>query len=240
MKILITQPTFLPWIGYFDLIEKSDLIVFFDDVQFDKRSWQQRNQIKTANGLEWLSIPVFTKGKRFQKIKDVKINIDENFFSKVKTKVQLNYNKSKYYNTYYNDFIEILEKTLSTKNLLTINLKLIEFFIKTLRLKKKIILSSELNIKSSRSKKIIEICNYFNVKNYISTNGSLEYLKNDFELFKTNQIKIFLHKYDHPQYNQSFSPFKPYASILDLIFNEGNNSLKILNVGKLIELKLDF
>ena len=66
MKLLITQPTFLPWIGYFDLIEKSDLIVFLDDVQFEKRSWQQRNQIKTANGLEWFSIPVFTKGRRLQ------------------------------------------------------------------------------------------------------------------------------------------------------------------------------
>lgn len=237
MKILITQPTFLPWLGYFDLIEKSDLVVFLDDVQFDKRSWQQRNQIKTTNGLEWLTIPVFTKGKRAQKIKDTKINIDENFLTKVRRTIQLNYSKSDYYNIYYNKFIKIFEKTLKTKNLLTINLELIKFFLETLKLKKKIILSSELNIKSSKSKKIIEICNYFNAKNYISTKGSLEYLKKDFELFKVNQIKIFVHDYNHPEYNQSFLPFVPFASILDLIFNEGSSSLKILNVGKLIELK---
>ena len=66
MKLLITQPTFLPWIGYFDLISDADVVVFLDDVQFEKRSWQQRNSIVTKNGLEWISIPIKVKGKRNQ------------------------------------------------------------------------------------------------------------------------------------------------------------------------------
>ena len=77
-KIAIMQPTFLPWIGYFAMIDKVDEFVFFDHVQFEKRSWQQRNKIRTHNGEVWLSVPVLNKGKQKQSINDAEIMILNN------------------------------------------------------------------------------------------------------------------------------------------------------------------
>ena len=77
--LAVMQPTFLPWVGYFALMDRVDRFVFLDDVQFDKRSWQQRNRIKTANGPLWLTVPVLTKGRRDQTIAEVQIQPDARF-----------------------------------------------------------------------------------------------------------------------------------------------------------------
>ena len=78
-SIGIMQPFFLPWIGYFEMIDASDIFILLDDVQFAKRSWHQRNKIKGANDIIWLTVPVHSKSKRFQKIKDVSINNQATF-----------------------------------------------------------------------------------------------------------------------------------------------------------------
>ena len=237
MKILITQPTFLPWIGYYDLIEKSDITVFLDDVQFERRSWQQRNKIKTANGLEWITLPVLSKGNRAQLIKDVTIDLSNKSILKIKKTIEFNYKKSIYFDHYYNDFVKCFDINLEKKNLLNLNTCLIKHFLKILKIKKDIFYSSEVNIVGSKSMKIINICNYFKAKKYISTLGSENYLKNDLMLFHENKIEILIHNYVHPIYKQCFSPFSSHACIIDLIFNEGNKALKILNIGELNLLK---
>ena len=233
MKILITQPTFLPWIGYFDLIEKSDIIVFLDDVQFERRSWQQRNKIKTPNGLQWITLPVFSKGKRPQLIKDVQIDLTNNCIAKIKKSIELNYKKSDFFNVHYKDLIKSFDENLKKKNLLSFNIGLIKYFLEILKLKKDFFYSSHLNIVKTKSKKIIDICNYFSAKTYITTFGAKDYLSNDLRLFDDNKIEILTHHYVHPVYKQCFLPFAPYASIIDLIFNEGDKSFQILNIGNI-------
>lgn len=233
MKLLITQPTFLPWIGYFDLIEKSDIVIFLDDVQFDKRSWQQRNKIKTSNSLQWLTLPVFSKGKRSQLINEVEIDISRNLILKIQKSIELNYKRSLFFNDYFDDFIRCFNDNLKTKNLSKFNIGLIKYFLNILNLEKKIFYSSELNISGSKIEKIINICNHFNIKNYITTLGAKDYLKDNYKQFEKNNINILFHKYVHPTYRQCFKSFLPYASIIDLIFNEGGKSLEILNIGKL-------
>ena len=91
------QPTYLPWLGYFDLIHRSDIFVFLDSVQFDKRSWQQRNRIKSPNGELMLTVPVLTKGRFDQQIYDVGIDISQNFEKKHFNSIRSNYTKSKYF-----------------------------------------------------------------------------------------------------------------------------------------------
>ena len=76
MVLSILQPSFIPWIGYFSIIKKSDFVVFLDHVQFVKRSWMQRNKIKSNNEELMISVPVETKGKRYQALKDVKVNLN--------------------------------------------------------------------------------------------------------------------------------------------------------------------
>ena len=97
MRIAIMQPTYLPWAGYFELIDNCDLFIFFDDVQFVKKSWQQRNKIKTPKGELLLTVPVLTKGKRGQLIKDVHINNDLSWRSKHLVSIESNYQRAPFY-----------------------------------------------------------------------------------------------------------------------------------------------
>ena len=232
MKLLVTQPTFLPWIGYFDLIDQSDLIVFLDDVQFEKRSWQQRNRIKSASGLQWITISTEVKGKRHQLIKDVILENKKGEYSKICKKIKNNYNNSKYFKFYEKKIFEILKIGLNTKSLLKLNLSMINYFMEQLKIKKKIFMASKIKVPGNKSQKIINICKYFNCNEYLSTIGSKDYLSNDKKLFSQNNIDIYLHNYNHPKYNQLYNDFISYASILDLLFNEGIKSFEILKSGR--------
>lgn len=228
--IAISQPTFFPWIGYFDIIDQVDIFVLLDDVDFSKQSWHQRNKFKTANDLKWFTIPV----KSFPKIKLNKIEIinSDRLSIKFKKFIQTNYNKSNYYKSYSGDIFEIFEKSIVENNLANLNINIINFFLKELKIKTKIKLSSELNINKKKSDKIIKICELFNERKYLSSTGSKIYLEEDKNIFIKKKIDIFLHNYKHPIYKQLYPPFKSYACILDLIFNEGENSLNIIKKGR--------
>ena len=102
MKIAISQPTYLPWIGYFDLIDQVDVFVLLDDVQFEKRSWQQRNRIKTPLGLQWLTVPVISRGRREQLINQVEIETPQ--FSRDHCRaVEHNYRRAQFFEHYFNE-----------------------------------------------------------------------------------------------------------------------------------------
>lgn len=228
--IAISQPTFFPWIGYFDIIDQVDIFVILDDVDFSKQSWQQRNKFKTANNLEWFTIPVKSLSKK--ELNKIEIINPGRLTIKFKKFIQTNYNKSNYYKLYSGNIFEIFNESVVENNLANLNINLINFFLKELKIKTKIKLSSELNIKKKRSDKIVKICELFNETKYLSSAGSKIYLEEDKNIFIEKKIDIFLHNYKHPVYRQLFPPFKSYACILDLVFNEGKNSLKVIKKGR--------
>ena len=117
------QPTFLPWAGYIKMIELSDLFIFLDDVQFEKRSFQSRNKILINKKEKLISVPVNVKNKYNQLISEVEINYDRNWSEKFLKTVFLNYSKHKYFEEIY-DFLKkiILDKDLK---LIDLNYKLI-------------------------------------------------------------------------------------------------------------------
>ena len=233
MKLLVTQPTFLPWIGYFDLIDQSDLVVFLDDVKFEKQSWQQRNRIKSNKELQWLTIAIKIKGKSNQLIKDVILDKKNNNFRKLSNKFDINYSKSKYFEKYRDSFFKILHEGLDKGNLLELNISIIKYILESLNINKKIFLSSEYNIEGKKVHKIINTCKHFSCNEYISTKGAKDYLSIEKNLFRENNIKVYLHNYEHPNYSQCNGKFIPYASTIDLLFNEGENSKKIIQRGRL-------
>ena len=140
MKIMIAQPTFFPWIGYFDMIEQVDLYVILDDVEFDYQSWQHRNNFKTSKGFGYFTI---LEGKK-KLIKDVTIkgNLCNKKFKKF---IFTNYSKSNYFKNFQNDFYSLLDKISSEKNLL-FNLEIIKWVLKIMKIKTNYKLSSEMNI----------------------------------------------------------------------------------------------
>ena len=227
---VISQPTFLPWLGWFDLVDQAKKMVLLDDVIFTKRSWQQRNTIRTLAGLEYLTIPVKKSGRYYQKINECEI-VDKEFAKKIFRKIRINYQKAKYY-----DLVDPIEKVffenLNTNKLLSINFGLIKWICKFLKIKTEFILSSDIPVNGERGEYLALICDELGFRNYLSTPGSEQYLKEDLSHFKGKKINVYMHEYEHPLYKQIFNPFIPFASILDLILNEGTNSLAIIRSGR--------
>ena len=230
-SIAISQPTYLPWIGYFNIIDRVNSFVFLDIVQFDKRSWQQRNKIKTPNGLEYISVPVIVKGKHNQKIHEVRIQMDSKFPKNHLRSFEFNYNKSPFYSEYIEDITKIFLKTIEHQSLSILNSDIIKFICNTLKIKTKILHSTELKISGKGSELLISICDLLKSNNYLSAKGAINYLKEDKLFFDQSNIKISLVDYKHPKYMQRFGKFIPYACIFDLLFNEGQNSLNIIRSG---------
>ncbi|HNV95219.1 MAG TPA: WbqC family protein [Bacteroidales bacterium] len=229
MKAAIMQPTYLPWIGYFSLINQVDYFIFLDNVQFDKRSWQQRNRIKTKNGLMWLTVPVDVKNKFFQKIYEASIS-DINFYETHLKTMYYNYAKSNYFNEIYVILNEVYLK--KHKSLSELNIELIKTISQFIGIKANFIKASELNINEKRSKLLSSICECLNVNVYVSPLGSKDYLVEEKDEFLNKNIMIEFQNYEHPEYNQLFPPFISYASVIDLMFNEGKNSLEIIKKGE--------
>jgi len=229
MKVAISQPTYLPWLGYFDLIDQVDVFVLLDDVQFEKQSWQQRNRIKTPTGLHWLTVPVKFRGRLGQKIKDVEIR-DADFWSKHQRAIELNYRRS----PFFGDYFDLLIENLSSNNvrLVELNISSIEWFTRILGIKTQMILSSELRQQGKRSELLANICKSLSATQYLSPLGSAVYLMEEQNILLDQGIELMFQNYEHPIYSQLFPPFVPFASTVDLLFNEGERSLEIIRGGR--------
>ena len=234
--IFISQPTFLPWIGYFDLIDQSDFFIILDDAKFEKQSWQQRNQFKTQNGFELFTIPVLSNNQGL--INEILIFNSKKIKNKFINFLNTNYSKAKYFEKYSPLFKELFIKCVETKSLCYLNINLIELCLQILGIKKKIIYSSELKIKKKKSEKLIEICKHNNQNDYLSTIGAKEYLLEDKQKFLDEGINVYIHNYECLKYRQLHEPFKDNLSILDLILNEGNNSMDVIRSGRKKNIKL--
>jgi hypothetical protein len=227
--IAIMQPTYLPWIGYFDMIDQSDHFVFLDSVQFNKRSWQQRNRVKSPEGVSWLTVPVLTKGRRHQHINEVEITNNKSFQeTHIKTITHL-YSKAPFFAQYIEDFSSILHK--SHQFLADLNIELIGWLCTKLGIEIEMSRSSLLGVDGKRTELLVNICKALSADHYISAEGSREYIEES-NLFSQSDIRLTYHSYDHPKYQQRFGEFVPYLSIVDLLFNEGPASLSIIYKGR--------
>lgn len=230
MICCILQPTFMPWSGFFALIDQCDIVVLLDSVQFSKQSWQQRNRIRTDKGLEFLTVPVKSAGRFGQKISEVEI-ASNNFISSMESKIMLHYRKAPFFQDYFPLIMDVLKTKVTEKNLAALNIGIIKLFVDILGIKTPLALSSSLNIAADRSILLADICDYFSCSSYLSPRGSREYLWNDRKIFENRDIRVFLQDFDHPKYRQIYEPFLPFASLCDLMLNEGPSSLNIIKSG---------
>lgn len=216
MTIAILQSNYIPWKGYFDIIAKSDVFVIYDEVQYTRRDWRNRNLIKSNNGLKWLTIPVI-QDDYYQKIFDTKI-LQGNWIKKHKSTLQTNYGKAPYYKEYKDAIFEIY--AIPSTNLSNINRKFIEKICAILSIDTKIIDSRELNLEGDKVERLIDACKKLGATKYISGPTAKNYINE--VLFNENNIEIEWMDYaEYKEYNQLYPPFEHGVSILDLIFNEG-------------------
>ena len=230
MKIAISQPTYLPWIGYFDLIDQVDVFVLLDDVQFERRSWQQRNRIKTPTGLQWLTVPVISRGRREQLINEVEI--ETTAFSRDHCRaIEHNYRRAQFFEKYFDQLSSQLDCPEGTL-LADLNVRLIEWFMKVLGIQTRLLLSSSLRQSGKRTELLANLCESQGADLYVSPLGSSVYLLKEKDALLARGTDLVFQHYEHPEYKQLFPPFRPYASALDLVLNQGDPSLEILRSGR--------
>lgn len=231
--IAVMQPTFLPWLGYFDLIDQSDVFVLYNNVQFSKQSWQVRNRINTHSGIQWLNIPVI-KCPLSTPIEEVKIDNTKPWKKKILMSLKVNYGKSGHFLAIY----EWLEGLIGSQylRLEEFNNRFIEETSTILGIKTKFIKSSELSLQSTdRVGKLLEIAKLTRASRYISTIGAYDYLlaEQAGAKFKNEKISLVFHQYHPVVYKVHHQQFEPYMSILDCLFNNGfGHTLEIIRNGR--------
>jgi len=231
MKVAIAQPTYLPWLGYFDLMDQVDVFVLLDSVQFEKQSWQQRNRLKGTKGLQWLTVPVKITGRSTQRIAEVEI-AGTDFCTKHLNVIRSNYRNAVWFERYWYEFSEVLAASSQTHKLADVTIALIHWFRSSLGIATPLVRSSQLGIEGRRTQLNLAICKALGAREYYSALGSAAYLLGDLELFQLAGISVRFQHYVHPEYKQQFPPFCSHASTLDLLFNEGPLSTSLIRSGR--------
>lgn len=223
----IMQPTFLPWLGYFALMKESDVFVFLDDVQFVKRSWQCRNQIKGPDGTVMLSLSI-KKNKR-DLIKYIEFNESE-FERKMFKTIAGCLGNAPFFPLVENILQEAVAN--SQGSLCKLNVSLISAFSDVLGIKTLRVLSSDLGVSpGEKSDRLLEICKVVGANKYLSAVGSAEYLAT-YNPFEKSEVNLDFFQFEHPVYTQQFSGFHSHLSIVDALANLGPDAvMSIINDG---------
>jgi len=216
-SLVVLQPSYLPWLGYFEQMYRCDYFIFYDDVQYDKNGWRNRNRIKSSIGSQWLTVPVKTAGRHHQAIKDVEIDNSFYWARKHIASIEHNYANAPYLKKYLPELEEILFKEWFL--LVDLNIAVTQLMCRWLKIDRQIIRSSELGISGDRSERLMRFCRHFDVDHYISGDSAKNYL--DINLFLSAGIIVEWQRYKHMQYTQLHGDFTPYMSTLDLVLNVG-------------------
>jgi hypothetical protein len=226
--IAIMQPTYLPWIGYFGMIDQADRFVFLDSVQFARRSWQQRNRIKTANGVQMLTVPVLKKGAREQTIAEVQIDAGARFAEKHRRAIEHALGKAPHFKDYAEGLFAVLEG--GHEKLADLNIALIRWLCEAFGIAADFARSSEIAAEGAKADLLAALCTALGGEVYLSAPGSADYIEES-DAFETAGVTVAYHHYDHPAYAQLHGAFEPYMSAIDLLFNLGPESLDCIRSG---------
>jgi hypothetical protein len=221
MIVSIHQPQYIPWIPYFTKIRDSDIFVFLDDVQFQKNGMQNRNSILGNNGELRLTIPVSHTSTT--KINEVTIT-DQKILTKHWKSIEQNYSKSPYFEEFSVHLKPIYDKSYTLLN--ELNISIIKAITEYLAIPTTIMQSSSITKTGEKSDLILDICKNLNAQCYLSGSGGISYL--DKKMFADNKIKIETIDYRFFEYSQQKNIFHPKLSIIDLIFNQGTNSINLI------------
>ena len=220
-KIIITQSNYIPWKGFFNAMHQVDKIVLYDDMQFTKRDWRNRNLIKTPNGLKWLTIPVEVKGKFHQKINETIIS-DKDWNRNHLNLLKENYKKADSYKEVI-DWVEDLYKNCQFDLLSDVNQYFIEKINDYLGIKIEIYRSEKFILEEGKTERLVSICKDLKATEYYSGPAAKDYM--DELLFDDESIKVNYFDYSgYKEYPQLYGEFQHGVTILDLIFNLGEKA----------------
>lgn len=223
----IHQPNYIPWLGYFYKIAKSDVFVYLDSVQYPRgQSFSARNQVKTLNGPTWLTIPISIPNGQKGKASFQEVNFSTDKWRKKHLRtLQMSYAKA----PFFDEIFELLETpVLSEESFVELNITLIERICGYLDIDtNRVRLSELLNEYGEKTQLIIDVCKAAHANTYLSgTGGGKEY--NDEKLLNEQGIDLIYSDFEHPEYQQLWGEFESHLSIVDLLMNHGKESRDIL------------
>jgi hypothetical protein len=217
---VILQPSYIPWRGYFDLIHRADVFVFYDDVQYDKHGWRNRNRVKTRQGTQWITIPVAAKGNVEQGVllKDVRVAAHQDFAKKHLATIRQSYAKAPFFTSY----ASVIERFYAKPPEL-----LCDFTVDTtMEIAKllgiaapRFLRASELGVAGTRTERLVAICRRVGANHYLSGPSARDYI--EAALFEDAGIGLEYIVYDYPEYEQLHPPYDPHVTVLDLLFMKG-------------------
>ena len=223
--IAIVQSNYVPWRGYFDLINSVDEFILYDDAQYTRRDWRNRNTIKSPGGQIWLTIPVRVKGRYLQNIKDTMV-ADDNWAREHWQSIVHNYSKAEYFGEYRERFQDLYLGS-HDKFLSQINYRFIMAICRILGIDTTISWSMDYNLAGDRNERLVNLCKQAGATNYLSGPAAKSYL--DEELFEQEGISVAYMDYSgYLDYGQLYPPFEPRVSVIDLVFNEGPQATKYM------------
>ncbi len=227
-KVAIVQSCYIPWKGYFDLINMVDEFILYDDMQYTRRDWRNRNLIKTPQGAQWLTIPVDVKGKYLQKINETKIN-DQTWAANHWKSIMANYARAHYFKDYSRHFEEVYLQAKDEDYLSQVNYQFLQMICSLLNIHSRITWSTDYKIDDDlkKTERLIALCQQAKATHYISGPSAKDYIQTN--LFENAGIDLSYIEYsDYPSYTQLFGEFVHGVTILDLIFNMGPSAHQYL------------
>lgn len=227
-KIAILQSNYIPWKGYFDIINSVDEFIFYDEMQYTNRDWRSRNKIKTPNGVQWLSVPVTTKGHIINKMRivDAKI-VDKKWAMSHWNTIKQFYKNTPYFNQYRNTFEQLYAECANEDYLCNVNYKFIYAICAILGIKTKLSFCQDYGLIDGKTERLVDLVKKANGTEYLSGPAAKDYI--DEKLFRDANIKLTWMDYSgYPEYPQLYPPFEHAVSVLDLIFNCGPNAMEYM------------
>jgi hypothetical protein len=225
-RVAIVQSSYIPWKGYFDLIRAADEFILLDDVQFTKRDWRSRNQIKTRQGLAWLTIPVRTKGRYFQTIQETEIS-EPRWSQAHWTTLCANYARAPFFKTYANTLEALYAPDAGVARLSEVNYRFITALCGLLGVTTPIRWSIDYGAPAGKNERLIELCRKASATDYLSGPNARGYL--DEAMFAAAGIRVQFADYGgYPEYPQLWPPFEHHVSVVDLLFNTGPDATRYM------------
>ena len=225
-RVAIVQSNYIPWKGYFDLIRRVDEFVLLDEVQFTRRDWRNRNRIKTASGLHWLTIPVESKGRYRQKVSETRIS-DSSWADRHWRSILHAYAKAARFDDFGPAIRNLYREAAAIERLSDVNRLFLEHLCALLDVETAITRSTDYALTEGASERLVAICAQAGAEVYLSGPSARAYL--DLDLFAEKGIRVEWMDYSsYPEYPQLHGPFEHAVSILDLLLNTGRAAATFL------------
>ena len=224
MRVTILQPSYLPWLGFFEQMHRSDQFVLYDDVQFTRRDWRNRNRVRVLEGSVWLTVPVIQKNKYEQSLLETKIDNSTSWKRKHLETIRCHYSKTPFFDLHY----PWCEKVFNSEwnFLLDLSLETIQYLKGELKINTPLLRSSELGAPGNKTERLVSICKQLGATQYLSGESARNYISE--KDFSDQGIELEYQEYQHPEYPQRYEGFVPFLSTIDLLFNCGDKSLGFL------------